>query len=933
MLIDSEHELIKDIFYEACNIEETLQLEYLYKRCGDNREILEEVLSLIKSYKKSTIFFENLAENIIGVDLNEHESEEDLNPDPYKIIGSDINHYSILSKLGDGGMGVIYKAKDNFLNRIVALKFLPPFLNNDRQATKRFRREAITASNIDHTNVGTIYSVEETSLGHPFISMTYYEGETLENKLIKGKLPLKQSLNIIHQTIQGLEAAHQKNIVHRDIKPANIILLPSGVIKILDFGLAKVCDDQLTKSGIKMGTLAYMSPEHIRGKPLDVKSDIWSLGVLFYELLSGQRPFTGLSDESLMYSVLNDEIDFSRIDAPLSIKKIIQNCLQRKINRRYQSIKELSIDLDVIQIDQIKRSQSRWSRTLEKLLLVDKTKYLTTFLVLFFTISILTVYNYSALKQKSTTHYRLPLTKSIAIYTSQKNLSDFQLGLVNSISQTLLSIANNNENTWIVPYNKIKEYQAFDYRSARKTFGVNLIINLDLSYLDNRHFIQLELIDSKTLIPIKTIKVKQPSANLASLQESINTAILDVLDLSDKTSLRKNMSSFGTTDPVAFEAYAKALGLLQRNDQKQHIQQAISLLKSALQREHNFLAAKSKLAESYWLMYLESKNIEYAKKSEKLYEILILKQPDDISFYLSLGRLHTALGRFGTAQASYKLALQFNQNNAEIFEGMATIYEKTGELKSAEDYYFKSIFVRPDSWDGYNDLGAFYLRQGRYADAVTQFNQVVFLTPSNAWGYSNLGSAYWYLGQLDKTIENFEQSLAIREDYTLFKNLATLYFYENNFRKAATLYSKATTLNGKDHVLWANLAGAYHYAGRKNSLVISTFQKAIVLALEKLKVLPNDLEINLSLASYYTWTDQLELSRHYLAVIQEPSLLTVQHYFQIAVIYELLEDSKSAINWLEKALQKGYPKEILLKSPDLAELKKTASFERLISTY
>lgn len=951
MLINTDRELIKELFFEACHLSEEKQAEYLHVKCSSNTELFNELNSLLKAYKKSTVFFGNLAQDILGVNLDcdEDEDEVDLNPDPYRIINTDINHYSILSKIGDGGMGVIYKAKDNKLNRIVALKFLPPFLTNDHQAIKRFRREAITASNIDHPNVGTIYSVEKTYLDQPFIVMAYYQGETLQDKLDKGNLSIELSLNMIHQVISGLEAAHQKNIVHRDIKPANIIIMQDGLVKILDFGLAKVCDDSLTRSGMKMGTLAYMSPEQIKGDELDSRSDIWSLGVLFYELLSGRRPFTGLSDQSLMYSVLNDEVNFSVIEASFSVKKAIRKCLRRQISKRYQSTRELLVDLNYEFTNKQSISQSKFSKILEQFLLTSKKKYLITGVSIVLIITVLTIYFSSSFIQSLTsnsnltrtpiliqnkeTNYKLPLTKSIAIYASQERLSNFQLGLVNNISEVFLSIAHDSNNIWIIPYSKIRKYQAFDYKLARKTFGVNLIVNLDLSYLNNKHLIQLDLIDATTLIPLKTVLVAQVSENMASLQESINTAILDILSLSGETNLRKKMFTKGTTDPDSFESYARALGLLQRPDQKNNVEQAMVLLQMALDKEPDFLAAKSKLADIYWLMYLEHKDIEYAKKSEKLYEILILKQQDDISSYLSLGKLHSTLKRYGTALASYKLALKFNNNSAEIFEGMARIYEKTEKLELAEEFYLKSIYAEPGRWDGFNDLGAFYLRQGRYSDSVKQFSQVVVLTPGNAWGFSNLGSAYWYLGQLDKAIENFELSLSLRENYKLYKNLATLYFYETNYQKAVELYTKASIMNANDHELFASLAGAYHHSGEPRDLVILTFKKAIVLALKKRKVLPNDIEINLSLASYYAWIGLEKLSKQYLKTIQDVSSLTVQHYSQIAVIYELLGNSKLAIDWFDKALKKGYPKDLLMKSPDIDALKENESFKQLISKY
>ena len=933
MLVETEHETIKDIFYEACQLDIEERDAFLHKKCGNNGGLISEVNSLLRSYKKSTEFFGDLANNILGVDLNDEEIDNELNPDPYNIIGSEVNRYIILSKIADGGMGVVYKAKDNQLDRVVALKFLPPFLVNDHQAIKRFRHEAMTASKMDHPNIGTIYSVEETAKGFPFISMAFYQGQTLQELLNIKKLSNSFILNIIKQIISGLTAAHQNNIVHRDIKPSNIILLKDDRIKIVDFGLAKVCDQQMTKSGIKMGTLSYMSPEHIKGDDLDERSDIWSLGVLFYELLSGQRPFTGLTDQSLMYAVLNDDVDFSLLDVPFSTKKLIGKCLQRNVGQRYQLIEDLSSELNNHSQRLAENSTTKSTKLFENFLLNNKLKIWFGVFALV-TLMVLVAGYYSIPKTPTRiANISLPVTKSIAIYSSQESLSDFQLGLINDISQTRMTIAKNNADVWVVPFEKVKKYQAVDYAQARNTFGVNLIINLKLSYINNQHLVEISLIESEQLVIVNKKQVIQSTNNVASLQQSIRTAVLEILNLSNVPKIQKELSALVTTDHIAYEAYLKALGLLQRLDQEGSIQQAISLLKLALDKENEFLLAKSKLADAYWLMYQESKDIDYAKKAEKIYESLLLKKPDDINSYLSLGKLHTVLARYGTALASYKLALEFHQNSLQAFEGMADIYEKTNELKLAEEYYLKPIQLSPDRWDGYNDLGGFYLRRGRYQDAVRLFKQVIALTPNNAWAYSNLGSAYWYLGQTNKTKEYFEKSLVIQEDDTLYKNLGTIYFYENSFIEAAKYYTKASEINTQDHVLWASLAGAHYYAGEDELLVNSAFKKAIALASKKLEILPNDLDINLSLASYYAWVKQPQRSKQYLVTGKESSLLTVQHHFQIAVIYYLLEDTEHALEWLEKALKKGYPKKNILNSPDLAELKAQLNFKKLISKY
>jgi len=261
------------------------------------------------------------------------------------MVGQTISHYKILDVLGSGGMGIVYKAEDIKLHRTVALKFLPIELTSDEIAKKRFIREAQAASSLQHNNICTIHEIDETDDGQFFISMDYYEGETLKNKISHDLLNLDEIIKITIQIAEGLNKAHESGIIHRDIKPANIFITKEGLVKILDFGLAKKVDrSQFTTMGINLGTTDYMSPEQIKGEKVDERTDIWSFGVLLYEMLTGHKPFQADYEQAIVYLILNQEpedVEKYRTDVPENILNILEKSISKDKEYRYENMETI----------------------------------------------------------------------------------------------------------------------------------------------------------------------------------------------------------------------------------------------------------------------------------------------------------------------------------------------------------------------------------------------------------------------------------------------------------------------------------------------------------------------------------------------------------------------------------------------------------------
>ncbi|HET7601828.1 MAG TPA: protein kinase [Gemmatimonadales bacterium] len=324
---DGNADRIEELYERAVQLTPAERMAFLEQACDGDRQLLQELRSLLEHREAAETFFRGLADSVTS-----------------PAIGEQVHQYQLTGILGTGGMGTVYRAHDTRLGRVVALKFLPPYLSANPESRERFLVEARAAAALEHPNVCSIHEIGETTDGRPFIAMACYDGETLKERLRRGPLPPAEALDIAIQLARGLGAAHARSIVHRDVKPGNIMLTTDGTVRLLDFGVAKVADVSLTSPGATPGTIAYMSPEQARGETVGPATDLWSLGVVLYEMLAGVRPFRGGNDRTVIQSILHAKPDLAHgplRDATSGTLRVIDRLLRKSPGDRFHDAGEL----------------------------------------------------------------------------------------------------------------------------------------------------------------------------------------------------------------------------------------------------------------------------------------------------------------------------------------------------------------------------------------------------------------------------------------------------------------------------------------------------------------------------------------------------------------------------------------------------------------
>jgi tetratricopeptide (TPR) repeat protein len=753
------------------------------------------------------------------------------------MIGKTISHYKILEKLGGGGMGVVYRAEDLKLKRTVALKFLPPELTRDEEAKKRFMHEAQAASALQHHNICTIHEIDETPDGQLFICMDCYDGETLKERIARGPLPVAEAVDIAMQAAEGLGKAHGAGMVHRDVKPANIMVTKDGVAKILDFGLAKlVGQTKLTRTGSTRGTVAYMSPEQAKGVEVDARSDIFSLGVVLYEMLTGETPFPGEHEAAVLYGIMNTDpkpLAEHRSSIPGNLQGVIDKALKKHPTERYQGVLEFRDDLEAVSMELggahtghrrmatragDARGRSRARRTFVVAAVVVAVAVLGA--VLFprlwkpapgKTKPALAVMDFRDLATPNDPIVSAGITELV-------NIGLIQADVVRIISSDLLH--DLCRRLFGSPSGSIDESQTIEV--ARRA-GATLFLTGTIRQSGAGKLVTWHLVDARSGDDVKAGRVE--GSELATLADQMIAEALPLIARKcgvEATSAPTTVESVTTESPQAYQHYMA--GLLAAEGFRRD--DAITEFERAVGQDSTFALAYIGLARMYWGPYGyqdPQKAKDYLEKASRLRSRLGIK--DQMRLEALRQDLDHQVGKaIVTLRELHERWPDDRQTLCDLTEGLWFCWyfaemievDEEGQGLYPDDVliggpiYFESLVAmgriedalratrsyvkrHPNEPNGWDELGLRYLALGLPDSAEAAFHKAVGLDP--AWYPENFSYCAYYRGDLAGAIRSFENILAQKDlsanrrrslilNQSQNMNLAALYVEAGRYQEA-----------------------------------------------------------------------------------------------------------------------------------------------------
>jgi serine/threonine-protein kinase len=868
--------------------------------------------------------------------------------------GSDFGpRYRIETLLGQGGMGRVYKATDKELSRTVAIKVVRQGVVGEEDALNRFKQELVLASKISHKNILRIHDMGEVA-GMKFITMAYVEGQDL-HQLIRDnpKMPLERVLKFAQQLAGALAAAHAEDVVHRDLKPQNILVDANDQLYIADFGLAKSYAAGavgMTQTGAFLGTPRYMSPEQVEGKPTDGRSDLYAFGLILYEMVTGDVPFTGESTLKVMYQRLQERPKSPKLtnpSIPTWLDRVIMRCLEKDPNDRYQNAYEILADLQgaqsasgvsrsglsrsgsSIQIQLPQFASRRW-------LWVAGGGILAAVILALAIPPVRHMIFGGGEKGGTSSVPGVPPLSSgrfVAVLPFQILGDPAQVGYVAQGIQEALSTKmfqlKDLRVTAIEAANKVDQKQPL--QSIARSLGANLLVQGVLQAAGDKMRITMNLEDVADGKRLWSGEFDGVVGDLFTLEDQIYNQLVSGLSVNPTSDELATAQARPTDNVAAYDLYLRGRNSM-RGDDSKSMQSALDYFDQALKSDPKFALAYTGVADASLRMNRIQKDDLWTQKALAAAQQAQQLNDNLPEVHATLGSVYRATGKHAEAVAELNHALQLAPNSDEFYRRLGGVYSDSGNVAESLDAYQKAIKLNPYYWVNQNALGIAYSRFGEYDKALQAFQQVSVLEPDIVAGYENVGNMYLQKGKYQESIPYFQRALQIQPFFSTYSNLGTSYFFLKQYSNAVEMFEKAAALNPNDTVMIVNLADAYRALGQQDK-ARDTYQHAITLGFKELQTNPQNVAVMVEMALSYAKIGNAQQAQSFIQKARGIDKNNVSYIYNEAEIDALVGRSAESLKVLREALEKHYPAEYAAGDDDLKSVNGNPEFASLIKQY
>ncbi|HEV8481732.1 MAG TPA: protein kinase [Candidatus Eisenbacteria bacterium] len=811
------------------------------------------------------------------------------------MIGELFGRYRVVAPLASGGMSEVWKADDELRGSPVALKLLAAHLLGSVTERKRFLGEARTAMNLSHPGIVDVLEVGERE-NQPWMAMGYIEGEPLSDAIARSPLTIHEALRIAASAADALAFAHERGVIHRDVKSRNIMLTRDGRVVVIDFGIAIVLgEDPLTTTGKMVGTIACLAPEVITGRRADERSDIYGIGIVLYESLTGVLPYRGEHMDVVRYAIVNEPLvspHALRAGIPEEVEQVVVQALARTPGDRPQTMKALAARLRELMTSSPEKEPSAAG-----LMLTPELGPRPVHKVLL---------------------GLLPFESSSETETPE--LRSFVRGLADVLATDLSAVPG----LTVISPERLAEDDAPPSVLARR-IGANRLLGGQVQEIGGVVRVHWWISDPFTGVRVAGGREEADARKLFELEDKIRAALFRALDLYGTTPTVSRVAG----DPAAREKMTQASGYLRRHDDIADVDAAIAILEK-LQASGAPALSYALLARAYSIKHRLTNDRVWDARAAAACDKAKELDPNAPEVLLMVGELRLAAGHPDQARECFELSLAA-RITPEAWIGMARTEEATQQLDRAEVALERAVAAEPQWWGSHDALAHFFSRHGRFEEAIASWRRVLSLTPDNARAHSRIASVQFRMGRIEEAAESCERAIAIRPEARSFANWGTALFYLRRYEESAEAFERAVALEPLDAMSWGHLGSACRLIPGHEARATEALERAILQMRERLSRNPADAENWGRLAG---WLSNLYRKEESTEAI-ERALALAPHHVDILVwavgVYQRFDPAR-AMSHLKHAVELGHSLDRFIGDPALAPLRATPEFQSMLGS-